>query len=467
MSAKQLHEDVGPSRMMRGLVHVRDTRDVEIGSINVKEHIISLARERAIDPDVFGTREPYAWIAESSSNVIDFYGTRMTPGTLDNFQQNLKDGIGFMQSHSTKDFVGRSVDGWQVQEQKDDRDNLLIGGFYTVRGLKLGAIDTDSFIDGMRSGIISDVSVGFFSDDVRCSICGKQIFDWWNYYIDPENYCPHVPLEEYEKVDEDGRPILDANGDPVMEMAIGDVYDGMLAEVSGVYDGAAPGAQVLKAEAFARQGKLSEQSIRRLEKRYRMRLPESEAKNTFRVSVPAQDFGRIIDSSGYGYGTIGNTVSVSSNTTTHGGSTVTEQTISAALRESLKERGVKGDLVSLNEDLIARILTGWDDDKDKIEALQVDADMGVQYKNDLVEDALKAGVRAKGQDFKADRYETILRSLDIDSIKDMRDDWQLEGDHRLAGSGEEPAGGRKTIEGGDPIRLSDRKSSRDDMAHLG
>ena len=143
---------------------------------------------------------------------------------------------------------------------------------------------------------------------------------------------------------------------------------------------------------------------------------------------------------------------------------------SATMRDRLKEYGVKGDVSTISEDLLSRVLDGWDTDRSQIETLQKDAELGVQYRDDLVEEALKAGVRAQGEDFDKDMYDGILRGLRIEQIRKMRDDWTRDGDKRLSGGkSDESPGGRRSTDGDEPLRIvkADEASSRDDRAYAG
>lgn len=479
MSAFEPAENGSGKIMLRGLAHIRSARSFDIqGSGDVRQHIIDIARDRAYEPEVFDERSIFPWIAEASSNVIDFYGTRMMESTLENFQRNLIEGVSFMNSHSTKDYIGRSVDGWRVKEDAGNRDDRLIGGFYTVRGLQLGNMPTDDFIDGVRAGILTDVSVGFYANDIRCSICDRQIFDWWNYFVDPDNYCPHVPLEEYPRETADGDPVLDENGNPVMEMAIGQVYDGQLVEVSAVYEGAAPGAQIEKAEEFARQGLISPASRRRLEARYRVKLPDKQGTKTYSYGGMSGGAGNSLIVQPFAASDFA-TLSVSTTNKTSGEQAKRRETemaeielkmsetVSDELREMLRSFDVQGEIDEVNINLIERIVERWSMDRDAMAALEVGAQLGLKYKNDLIEDALKAGVRAKGQDFRRASYETILRGLDVEAIKIMRDDWNAEGDDRLSGGDGGSPGGRQSEDGKVPVSITERKSTRGDVAHLG
>ena len=68
---------------------------------------------------------------------------------------------------------------------------------------------------------------------------------------------------------------------------------------------------------------------------------------------------------------------------------------------------------------------------------------GVAYRKDLITDAIKQGIRAKGDAFRTDYYKDMFKRLTIEDIKVMRDDWQADGDLRLTGG--TGKGGRKTI----------------------
>ena len=135
----------------------------------------------------------------------------------------------------------------------------VLADFYTIPGMKTGQMSTDDFILGMRSGIISDVSVGFYGGDFRCSLCG---LDYWR-------GCRHIAGETYERRDEQGEVIG-------KERAFVWIDDAHLSEVSAVYDGATPGAAILKAQQESEAGRLSPQHARLIEARYRIKLPAAQ-----------------------------------------------------------------------------------------------------------------------------------------------------------------------------------------------
>jgi hypothetical protein len=72
--------------------------------------------------------------------------------------------------------------------------------------------------------------------------------------------------------------------------------------------------------------------------------------------------------------------------------------------------------------------------------LREQAQDGVTYRKDLLDGALEEGVRALGNDFRAEDYRSLLTNAPIETIKRFRDDWKKVADDKLSG-------GRKTKDG--------------------
>lgn len=227
--------------------------------------LLQLASSRgALDDVIFTERPPYFWTAEISSNRLDAYYTRMSPATtLRNFASDATEGVSFQNSHGTQALgFGRSLRGQYLAAGADGVARVE-ADFYTVPGLRLNTVSTDDLINGIRSGLIKDVSVGFFGGRFVCTICGRDVMRDWD--------CPHIPGLTY-----DAESAASSTG----TLATATVEDAHLAEVSAVYDGATPGAAILKAVREADAGRIRPQAVRLLEQRYRMRLP------TARVQQP-------------------------------------------------------------------------------------------------------------------------------------------------------------------------------------
>jgi len=222
-------------------------------------------RGSAVDPTVFDETPPFFWLAEISSSRVDVFYTQMRESTLRNFADEAAAGVSFQNSHTTDTLgFGRSLTG-QFFGPGGNGVMRVEADFYTIPGLRLHDVSTDDFIRGVRAGVLVDVSVGFYGGSLPCSICGRDMVRDWD--------CCHVPGLRYDTRD-------DAQLVVHNDIAIGYVEDAHLAEVSVVYDGATPGASIVKAQQEALNGRMPPESIRLIENRYRINLP------TRRVVVP-------------------------------------------------------------------------------------------------------------------------------------------------------------------------------------
>lgn len=235
-------------------------------STRANDQLLELAKGRAFSPEILDEAPPFFWGAEISSSRLDAYYTRMAKSTLKNFAEGAAAGVSFQNSHSTRELgIGYSLTGsFKNGGGADNEENPMRveASFYTIPGLQAGSLSTDMFIRGVLAGIYRDVSVGFYGGTMTCSVCGQDIWSW---------DCWHIPGVEYEGIDP-------KTGDPSgeRELAIAWINDAYLAEVSVVYDGATPGAAILKAEQEAEAGRMKPATARMLEARYRIKLPGAE-----------------------------------------------------------------------------------------------------------------------------------------------------------------------------------------------
>jgi hypothetical protein len=226
--------------------------------------LLTLAKERAFDPALLDSVQPFFWGAEISSTRIDAYFTRMALSTLRNYATEAKAGVSFQNSHNIYELgLGRSLTGrfFNGDVESEDTPPRVEASFFTIPGLSAGGTTTEQFMLGVNVGLYKDVSVGFYGGTMRCSICQRDIWDW---------DCMHVPGMQYELRDEQGEKT------GKREIAIAWIEDAHLAEVSIVYDGATPGAAILKAQQEAEAGRLNPAMHRVLEARYRIKLPGAE-----------------------------------------------------------------------------------------------------------------------------------------------------------------------------------------------
>lgn len=414
--------------------------------------LLALAKERAPDAAVFDQRSPFFWQVRASSNRLDFYDTRMRPETtLVNFARALGDGVSYQDSHSSwKNGWGQSLTGYLVDTDETDavigdRITEVWGDLFTLPGLTLAGQSTDSFIDAVRAGIWRDVSVGFYAEDIECSLCGMQAFRWWE-----EDGCSHIPGNTYKVKGEDVR-------------AFAWINDGELAELSQVYKGASPSAAVVKAQQMSDAGKLAEQERAFVERRHGVRLVEPARAWALPRGVAAEGKERTM---------------TEKNTTV--AASERDQITAALARVANLKIALPGDEAPLGErvialvdqvvridaeratltDKVAELTTARAADQTELAHLTPLANEGVAFRAQVVDDAIAAGARAFGATFNEDTYRGILARLDLDGIRAMRDDFTRTGDAALAG-------GRRTREKADDAATRDGDGEIDPARHRG
>lgn len=364
--------------------------------------LMALALEKHVyDPAILEERTPFFWSLEATNTLIDSYYTHMTLGTLGNFQADAKAGVAFLPGHRHSDLpFGRSLDA-QIETAMDPERTRLTVDFYTMPGLTLNAVKTDDLINGIRSGILKDVSIGFTSNEMTCDICGRDMWDW---------DCPHVPGMKYEVKGQDS----------VMRIvqATFAVNDAHLSEVSSVYDGATPRAEILKAEREAAEGRMKPDAVRMFETRYRMKLPA--AKRSF-AGVTLE--GKTLEAEQI-VNQVREVLAIDANTDVAGA-------VVQLKTELESNRGAQAALVTAQE---------------KVAELTPLADDGRAYRTDLIDEALAQGVRAFGEKFAKETYTDVLKRASLAVIKQLSADWQTIGDNRFAGGRQSEDKGDKAPE---------------------
>jgi hypothetical protein len=378
--------------------HQHAVRAVPLGPPS--EAQLEKIRTHVVDLTILEEHEPFNWMAQASNTQEDAYATVMDRTTLDNFAVDAEAGVAFMNSHRTGGFIGsaelplgRTFDAKVIGASSAGPTRLDVTS-YTLRGLNLTGLSTDAFIDGMRSGIVRDVSVGFYGGEYRCSICDKDMRTDWT--------CRHWPGRSYPKLNSKG----EETGETVR--AVARIVGAHLAEISAVYDGATPGCMVSKAKRMAEAGEIRAETIDWLEQRYRIKLPH-----------PGRSFAG---------------VEIPTSAKEAEPMDLTPEQI-AAIRLALTEAGQAPDA---DIPIAVRAVV------DEFSRLRPLADEGRQYRADLVEQAISEGKRAHGTEFAEETYRGLLGSASLETVKRMRDDWKAVGDKQFPG-------GRQTVDANETV----------------
>jgi hypothetical protein len=369
-----------PARVLRPT----EQRQIDLTSIIKQRHVL--------DPAILDEKTPFFWDAEISSDLIDAYSSHMMLSTLGNFRDDAKTGVAFLPGHKHNELpFGRSLDA-SLEDTQDPPRTRIIANFYTLPGLKLNGIATDDLIDGLRSGILKDTSVGFHGGEQLCDLCSRSIWDW---------DCPHIPGLKYEVKE----------GDVVrVKLATYGVHNARLSEVSSVFDGATPRAEILKAEREAAEGRMRPDAVRLFEERYRVKLPMTRNFAVNPQRGKPMEFEQIVNQ------------------------------IREVLALPADADVVAGVLaVSTAPEKLRMVEQQLTEARAKVTELEPLAADGRAYRDDLINEALAEGVRAYGDKFNRATYEAALKSASLDLIRQMKTDWSAVGDSRFAG-------GRQTVD---------------------
>lgn len=413
--------------------HAHPVRAVPLGPAT--EPQLELIRAHVVDPTILDTHEPFVWQAQGSNQREDAYGTIMHRSTLDNFAADATEGVAFMNSHRTGGFIGsaelpmgRTFEG-KVTGPSSNGPTRFDATSYTLRGLNLNGLSTDQFIDGLRSGIARDVSVGFYGGEYRCSICDRDMLRDWE--------CRHWPGRDYPKLDSKGNPV---EGETVRAVAW--IHNARLAELSVVYDGATPGCMVSKARRMAAAGEIRSDTIDWLEQRYRVKLPHPA--RTFggaEITPPVQEVATVEL-------TPEQVASIRLMLTEAG--QAPDADIPAAIRALVDEnRGLRALPAEVER------LTPFEEEVTRLRPL---ADEGRAYRTNLVQTALTEGKRALGDKFAEETMRGLLESVPLETVRSMTEAWTAIGDGLFQG-------GRQTQEGHEPTPI--RQTATPSAAYAG
>jgi hypothetical protein len=450
-----------PGRIMHGF---------RVSEAELREKIKT---QRAFNPDVLESNPPVIFPVEISNNNVDSYYTIMAESTLRNFAEDADRGVSVQDSHDTRSLgFGHSLSGRLIEEVVGNELRLRVESeFYTVPGLSVrDGKKSDDYILGLNAGIYRDFSVGFHLGDdglIRCNICGNNMMEWWG-------DCTHWPGERYTVPVDPDVP----DGPTVEKIALGVVEGARLSEYSPVYDGATPGAGVLKAERMIDAGELDARKARSLEVMYRHRLPNvreywSLQKENKMVEVlkptrsqddPPVDDQVTVEEENEETDDEQVSADLNDNVSQEASSDEPmfeleeEETEEEEAPEEDESRSIDDDstyyqterarLEGLGlriKDNPHRVAIALADKvlelRSKVRTLETEAAWGREYREAMIADALREGVRAQGENFDEEKFEAFLRrdSTTMEDIRLMRDTWSAAGDARFGQ-------GRKTRE---------------------
>ncbi len=343
---------------------------------------------------------------------------------------------------------GRFFEG----ELTQDGDKVqLDGSMFMPKGARtyIGDFTTDDISQQIDAGILHDSSVSVTWGFSECSICHNDIRDYEN--------CQHWPGRYYDIEGGAQRVLCTVIAKP---RPVND--NSMMIENSIVCAGAYPDAGVLSAkqnEPSGKTGKLNFNNIADL-KLVNKDAPVfcclSSTSATFHVEGESKRDPSELDQlyhlmysepelpEGWTKAKLAQKHKENVKALLDAGHVHTlRDALDGTLPDTLKAKSVKGSeekLAMTDEEKLAFDTAMTENaklktdlaEKDgkitelvaKIEELTSQAELGKKYREDVIKDALKSGVREQGNDFQEELYAKMFESLSIDEIKALGQKWE-------------------------------------------
>jgi hypothetical protein len=343
--------------------------------------------------------ELFTFSGEISNQSVDSWDTCMAESSLKNYAEDAQTGVAFMNSHKHGTLpVGYSVAGQYVA---GDNPSVL-ADFYTVRNLDMSGMNTDSFIKGVNANLVRDLSIGFKEGPgflYSCNICGLSMWDW---------DCRHIPGMEYDVV-------TNPEADPSMQvttqvLCFAWVENARLSEVSAVFDGATPGAMIVKATREQRAGRLKPDVQRMLESAYRIHLPKPRIITVGEINQSKENDMANKEQSGAPDNEMRAGIIIEPH------DTILAQT----LRLEARTAGVE----VADTDTPEAVAKAMRTEIARLRPFEALANDGRVLRSALIDESLNEGVRAYGNDFNREAKQAMLEAMPIDMVRELRDSWR-------------------------------------------
>ena len=323
---------------------------------------------RAMHSDLPEDDDDKFWVRITATNAEpDLHNSIMDPKTtLPNFEKEAKTkpGVALKDHHGYKSFgYGRSANA-----MLNEGDELMIDFFilkdmeYTDYSLQFKS--SEQLIRAIEHELVNQASIGFFGAREICNLCKLPIrrYSYWDWDEPKEERCSHKMGKEYDV------------GDGKMETARYTVYDGHLKEVSLVEFGSNRQTSIDKKREMDEMGRHVETLCRSVSKSFMEEL------------------------------------------------LMNDQEWIAKLRDALEIPDIRStdepdEVVKTLETEVTGLRAKVEEQKDEIADLQTDATDGKAYRQARIDEAIKQGNRAYGDDFDEDYHREYYADMPLEKLE--------------------------------------------------
>jgi hypothetical protein len=412
-----------------------------------------LAKINKLAKRTLSADEVFAFSGKSAGDMlIPNRFTRISKELLQVMADDAKKGVSFMLNHNWSSWggiqgipYGKVFDGELKVSLEDNEATELHLSKYIVRDDEIvDGVSANALIKRIETGILSDTSVTFSTDTMVCSICGKNYFS---------RECSHWRGAKYEMEDGTTKTCTVTAMPPSIIIPYN---NNALYEESIVWDGAYPGAMV------------------------------SQAKDGDIIELPTGNFAVLGDKeelpdntaflNKYHNGNILTMVKKSDHKKVHNLGGIDEgrkegvkKLMNEKLQKMLKDFGMSVEeteklTVDDASEILNQLAEKWDNKVEEIKAsvepvmAQLDsteeflsketvkeklgteltadnvlnlAKEGQEYRKQLIDDTIAMGVRAMGNEFKAETWKVTLSTMESSAIKDIMANFETQAKNNI------------------------------------
>lgn len=387
-----------------------------------------------------------------STDALDSYYWHQDERSLANFAEDATNGIAVMNSHHTgnrfgtqaelpigRSFFGQVLPAERLYEEVVAGDlgkasSAVLSAAYMLRGQVINGENIDEIIRGIEGGTIFDISVTFMPERAQCDLCENDLFDWME--------CSHLPGIEYDE-----------------GMCTVTSMNARIFEYSPVYDGATPGATILKAEFAAAEGALSRYQIGVFEQRNRVLItPRRSFAMEEGMTKPAKEQKAERTPEDEPEET-NEDEPITDETEEPGEEEETDEPTQAQEEEDPVDPDPDDEEPDEDKEETDDEPEDKEDDDERLpsdpSALEALATVGLRYTNNLRTQVLEAGTRAHGTEFDRELWEGLTRKMSIAELERAQVDFDKKAEQAFG------PGGRQT-EPGDPNKPLGEDDSSDE-----
>lgn len=429
-----------------------------------------LAKINKLAKRTLSADEVFAFSGKSAGDMlIPNRYTRISKELLQVMADDAKKGVSFMLNHNWSNWggiqgipYGKVFDGEiKASTEIDEAVELHLSKYIFRDDEVTDGISANALIKKIETGILSDTSISFSTDIMKCSICGKNYFS---------RECSHWRGAKYEMGDGTTKTCTVTAMPPSIIIPYN---NNALYEESIVWDGAYPGAMV------------------------------SQAKDGDIIELPTGNFAVLGDKeelpdntaflNKYHNGNILTLVKKSDHKKVHnlggideGNKEGVKKLMNEKLQKMLKDFGMSVEeteklTVDDASEILNQLAEKWDNKVEEIKAsvepvmAQLDsteeflsketvkeklgaeltadnvlnlAKEGQEYRKQLIDDTIAMGVRAMGNEFKAETWKVTLSTMESSAIKDIMANFETQAKNNI------PSGRKTDPEAGEGLKVS-------------